>query len=178
MIPFPDKQYDIVYADPCWEYREVNYNPKGETSKATNHYPTMQTQEMCNLPVIDIASKNCLLFLWVTNVHIPDALIVGESWGFKFSTVGFIWYKGRKNPGHYTMSECEQCWIFKRGKIPQPRGKENIGQFLSCKRGRHSEKPKEIRHRITEMFPTQSKIELFARPDWTDYDGGWDFWGK
>ena len=29
-----------------------------------------------------------------------------------------------------------------------------------------------------KMFPKVSKIELFARPDWTDYGWGWDFWGS
>ena len=72
------------------------------------------------------------------------------------------------------MSQCEMCLIFKRGNIPQPRGARNVRQFLSCKRGGHSEKPWLIRDRITEMFPTQSRIELFARQSFP----GWDAWGN
>jgi N6-adenosine-specific RNA methylase IME4 len=41
-------------------------------------------------------------------------------------------------------------------------------------RGRHSAKPAEIRDRITRMFPSHKKIELFAR----EVPDGWDAWGN
>ena len=39
---------------------------------------------------------------------------------------------------------------------------------------KHSKKPDEVRKRIEEMFPTQKKIELFARQK----TEGWDVWGN
>ena len=71
------------------------------------------------------------------------------------------------------MSQVELCLIGKRGKIPKPRGARNIRQLVSEMRGKHSAKPAEVRKRIEEMFPEQSKIELFAR---TEVDG-WDCHG-
>ena len=175
MIPFPDKRYDIIYADPPWEQAGDMY----EGTNITDHYNTMPLTAVCELPVCDIASEDCLLFLWVTGLNLMDAQEAGKAWGFKYKTMGFVWYKHLPVVACYTMSECELCLIFKKGKIPQPRGKRNIRQFLSCKRGRHSEKPLEIKHRITEMFPTQSKIELFARPDTPLFpDTQWDYWGN
>lgn len=175
MIPFPDKKYDIIYADPPWQH-------KGKVlrlgSQASDRYDLMSFEDIERLPVLDIAKDDCLLFMWVISPDLLKCIKVGEKWGFRFVTVGFVWEKDGILPSNYTLSSCELCLIFKRGKIPQPRGKRNIRQFLSCKRGRHSEKPKEIRHRITEMFPSQAKIELFARPNWTDYDRGWDYWGN
>ena len=97
-----------------------------------------------------------------------------NKWGFDFSTIGFVWYKEKINPGSYTLSECEVCLIGKKGKIPTPRGARNIKQFLAEKRTRHSAKPNEIRNRIFQMFPTQNKIELFAR----EKHEGWDVWGN
>jgi N6-adenosine-specific RNA methylase IME4 len=97
-----------------------------------------------------------------------------ESWGFKYATIAFIWHKQRTNPGHYTMSECEICLVGKRGTIPTPRGARNVRQFLSKMRGKHSAKPNEIRARIEAMFPTQNKVELFARQNVL----GWDAWGN
>lgn len=44
-IPFPDKRYDIIYADPPWEYRQSG------SRSAAEHYPTMSTEEICQLPV-------------------------------------------------------------------------------------------------------------------------------
>ena len=46
-------------------------------------------------------------------------------------------------------------------------------QMISVHRTKHSEKPEEVISGITSMFPSQSKIELFAR---RSYDG-WDNWG-
>jgi N6-adenosine-specific RNA methylase IME4 len=65
------------------------------------------------------------------------------------------------------------CLVFKKGKIPQPRGARNIQQLVKSPRGKHSEKPIEVLKNIEKMFPTQEKIELFARhkPE------GWDVWG-
>ena len=176
-IPFSDKKYDIIYVDPAWDlFKGGGFIGEGGSVNAS--YQTLPTSKICEMPVQSITKDDCLLFLWVVSSMLEDGLEVGHAWGFKFSTVGFVWEKQQWILGAYNMLSTELCLIFKRGKIPQPRGKRNIKQFLSCKRGRHSEKPKEIRHRITEMFPTQSKIELFARPDWTDYDRGWDFWGN
>ena len=80
------------------------------------------------------------------------------SWGFKYSTVGFVWHKQKALLGSYTMSECELCIIGKKGKIPQPRGARNIRQFLSEKISKHSKKPEDVRNRIVSMFPKQNKI--------------------
>ena len=71
------------------------------------------------------------------------------------------------------MSQCELCLVFKRGKIPQPRGARNVRQLVQTKRTRHSEKPEAVRERIEQMFPNQTKIELFARKQ----TRGWDTWG-
>ena len=72
------------------------------------------------------------------------------------------------------MSQVEICLIGKRGKIPQPRGARNIRQYLEHPREKHSKKPDQVRTRIEEMFPTQNRIELFARQK----AQGWDAWGN
>ena len=79
----------------------------------------------------------------------------------------------KHNPGRYTLSYCELCLLFKRGRIPQPRGARNVSQLIRTPRKKHSEKPKEALERIEKMFPTQNKIELFARYR----HNNWDAWG-
>ena len=115
-----------------------------------------------------------MLFLWVVSPMLKEGIAVMEAWGYKYATIAFIWHKQRTNPGHYTMSECEICLVGKRGTIPTPRGARNIRQFLSEMRGKHPAKPNEIRNRIEQMFPTQNKVELFARKNVE----GWDAWGN
>lgn len=46
MIPFPDKKYNIIYADPPWSYSD-----KGCNGNADSHYQTMKIDDICKLPV-------------------------------------------------------------------------------------------------------------------------------
>lgn len=170
-----DKKYNIIYADPPWQYRSKECLAKKSilNGSLNYHYSTMSMNEIKNLPIPKICEKDCLLFLWVVSPMLDDCIEVLKSWGFKYSTIGFIWHKQKTNPSSYTMSECEICLIGKKGKIPSPRGARNIRQHLSEKRTQHSAKPNEVRNRINLMFPNQQKIELFAR----QYADGWDCWG-
>lgn len=143
-------------------------------SAAVNHYPLMRDEDISALPVARCAADDSLLFLWATSPELPAALKAGEAWGFRYITVGFVWDKHLPVVGNYTMSQCELCLVFRRGRIPQPRGARNIRQFLSEKRTGHSAKPQEIRRRIEAMFPTQRKLELFARAP----AEGWTVWGN
>ena len=170
------KKYQIIYADPPWTYKTKECLGKASilNGKINQHYQTLSLNGLKNLNITNIADDNCLLYLWVVSPMLDDCIDLLKAWGFKYSTIAFIWHKQKSNPGHYTMSECEVVLVGKRGKIPSPRGKRNVRQFLSEIRGKHSAKPNEIRNRITEMFPTQNKIELFAR----EKTEGWDVWGN
>lgn len=169
--------YDIIYADPPWDYKgqKQHNGANGDTTGgAIRHYPTMVLTELQQLPVAKLCNTDCLLFMWTSSPHLDQSIELMRAWGFKYVTVAFVWDKQRVNPGYYTMSQCELVLLGKRGKIPTPRGARNIRQFVSIERGRHSEKPNEIRQRIMQMFPQQTKLELFARCK-TD---GWDIWGN
>ena len=134
----------------------------------------MTIEDLKKLPVSKIANENSLCFMWLVSPKVDLGIEVLKAWGFTYVTIAFIWHKQRTNPGYYTMSECEICVVGKKGKIPNPRGAINVKQFLAEKRTRHSAKPNEIRNRIYQMFPTQNKIELFAR----EKHEGWDVWGN
>jgi len=169
-------KYDIIYCDPPWDYKgQVQHAKKGEptTGGAIKHYSTLALSDLKKFDIPSICSDDCLLFLWSTSPHLDQAIDLMKSWGFAWATVGFAWDKQKVNPGFYTMSQVELCLIGKRGRIPQPRGARNIRQFVSQARGEHSAKPAEVRTRIEQMFPTQRKIELFARAK----VAGWDAWG-
>ena len=174
--PFPNKKYSIIYADPPWDYKgQLQHTGSGgkESGGAIRHYPTVPVSEMKTWDVASISEKDCLLFMWSSSPHLDQAIQLGKAWGFRWATVAFVWDKQRPNPGFYTMSQCELCLVFRRGKIPKPRGARNIRQLVQVKRTRHSEKPDAVRERIEKMFPQQSKIELFARRRYPD----WDAWG-
>ena len=45
--------YEIIYADPPWRY-----SAKKVQGAAENHYPTMSIDELCALPVAELAAKD------------------------------------------------------------------------------------------------------------------------
>lgn len=173
------KKYQIIYADPPWAYKQkqINFQSYDKGKKYFNdvqeHYQTMTNGDIKNLKVAELANTDCLLFLWATTPNLDLAIEVGKSWGFEYKQVAFIWDKQRTNYGFYTLTQCELCLVFKKGRIPK-KSANNIKQFLSEKLSEHSKKPEEIRKRIEQMFPTQNKIELFARQK----TKGWDVWGN
>ncbi len=172
----PTTRYDVIYADPPWDYKgQLQHAGRGngDSGGAIRHYPTVRLRDLKTLDISCIASPDCLLFMWATNPHLDQAIDLGKAWGFRWATVAFVWDKMRVNPGYYTMSQCEFCLVFKRGRIPLPRGARNVRQLVSERRRAHSRKPDEVRKRINLMFPDASKIELFAR----SREPGWAVWG-
>ena len=112
------EKYQIIYADPPWQYR----NAKG-TGVAENHYKTMSVEEICSLPVKEWTNKNAVLFLWVTCPQLPEAFKVMKAWGFEYKTVGFVWLKPKRagdgyvlGMGYWTRSNVEICLMARKGK--------------------------------------------------------------
>jgi N6-adenosine-specific RNA methylase IME4 len=168
-----NKQYNIVYADPAWSYWE------GGQKNQSLHYATMSLGDICNLPVKDIADTDCILFLWVTFPILQESFKVIESWGFKYSTCGFVWVKKNKNTdtpfvgcGSWTRANSELCLIATKGNIT--RLDAGISQIIESPIDVHSKKPAIVRQLITKLVGELPRIELFSRQA-TD---GWDSWGN
>lgn len=169
-----NNKYQVIYADPPWKYGGSG-GPKWYP--ASTYYDVMTFDQLKEMgkDIKNIADDDCLLFMWVVSAELDKCIEVGKSWGFKYITVAFVWYKQRANVGNYTMPQCELCLLFKKGKIPADRVRNpGTKQFISQKISSHSTKPQEIRTRICSMFPKSKKIELFARQS----VDGWDRWGN
>ena len=184
--PLPQEKYDVIYADPPWDYGgkmqydktsikslNIGFERNVFISAAVFKYPTLTLKELKELNVSSIAADDCILFMWTTGPQFANSIELGKAWGFEYKTVAFVWDKQVHNPGRYTLSQTEFVLAFKKGRFPSPRGARNIRQLLSVHRGEHSEKPEQIIDGITKMFPQQRKIELFARKNYV----GWDNWG-
>jgi len=171
---FLTEGYNIVLADPPWRY-----DNKGGQGVAENHYPTMSIEDICALPVADIAAKDSALFLWATFPMLPEALRVIEAWGFKFKTVAFVWLKQNRRAktwfyglGFWTRGNAEICLLATRGK---PKRQDNsIHQFIISPLEAHSKKPDEARDKIVRLMGDLPRVELFARQT----PPGWDVWGN
>lgn len=168
-----DKKYNIIYADPAWDYWS------GGNKNQNLHYSTMAIDDICNLPIKNIADNDCILFLWVTYPILQDAFKVIESWGFRYSTCGFVWVKKNKNAdtpfigcGSWTRANSELCLIATKGNVT--RLDASISQVIESPIDEHSKKPSCVRGLITKLVGELPRIELFSRQT-TD---GWDVWGN
>lgn len=181
MVPFPNKKYHVIYADPPWEYRQNGSKTKNQ-GMAKQHYNTMSTNDISLLPIESISTDQTVLFLWATFPNIGEALKVIEAWGFLYKTAAFVWVKKNKKAdslfwgmGAYTRANAEICLIaVKKGtKANQVVKRHDIHQIVAAPIRLHSQKPDEIRDRIVALMGDVPRIELFAR----NTTPGWDVWG-
>ena len=171
------KKYNIIYADPPWTFRV--YSPKGNGRSAAIHYPTMNLEAIKDLPVEQLADRDCTLFLWVTFPNLRESFEVIRSWGFTFKTVAFVWIKqNRKSEslfwgmGYWTRANAEICLLSTKGS--PKRQSAGVHQVIISHVEEHSKKPAEARERIVKLMGDLPRIELFARQQ----SPGWDVWGN
>lgn len=172
------KKYQIIYADPPWEYKS-----KGGRSSAEQHYPVMSTKDICSLDIKSLKTDNAICFMWATFPNISEALEVFKSWGFIYKTAGFVWIKKNSKSGTnffgmgaYTRANAEVCLI---GVSPNTRPRDmikdkTISQIIESPIQQHSKKPGEVREKIIRLCGDLPRIELFAREKFE----GWDVYGN
>lgn len=139
----------------------------------------MSVDDICKLPIKEIADKDCVLFMWMTFPTLKEGMKVIEEWGFKYKTVAFVWVKqNRKTPslfwglGFWTRANAEICILATKGEPKRISAK--VHQVVVSAIEEHSKKPDEVRKRIVELLGDIPRIELFARQK----VDGWDTWGN
>jgi N6-adenosine-specific RNA methylase IME4 len=161
--------FPVIYADPPWQYEHVETWDRA----IENHYPTMELDAICNMPVKQLATDDAILFLWVTSPKVAEAIRVIEAWGFVYRTC-MVWDKGQIGMGYYFRQQHELLFVAARGALPVPMTENRYPSVLHAPRGRHSEKPVEVYEIIESMYPEYRKIELFSRKA----REGWFAWGN
>lgn len=176
-----NKKYQIILADPPWSYslfpgREMD---KVKSRTASSHYEVMRFIDILDLPIMDIADKNCVLFMWATYPLLPEALRIIKQWGFEYKTVAFTWVKKNKvsdswfwGMGSWTRANAEICILATRGN--PKRINKAVHSVLDDKIREHSQKPDSAKERIIALMGDLPRIELFARQK----TEGWDVWGN
>jgi len=184
-MKFPNKKYNIIYADPPWQFKYQSKKRTDGTSDDLNirdpqkEYPCMTIDDIYNMPVNEIADDNSILFLWVTYPLLKEGIKTMEEWGFTYKTCGFSWIKKNKKSdslfwglGYWTRANNEICLLGTKGK-PKRVGK-GVHQVVMSKIQKHSQKPDIVKDRIVELCGDVPRIELFAR----QRTKGWDVWGN
>lgn len=170
------KKYNIIYADPPWSYKDKALaGNRGACCK----YPVMKTEDICKLPISELADNDCVLFMWVTMPKLNECFDVIKAWGFEYKTVAFNWIKTNKNSmglfmgmGRWTRSNSELCLIATKGS--PKRLDAGLSQVVISDVLDHSHKPAIIREFIVRLVGDLPRVELFARKK----VDGWDSWGN
>lgn len=166
-------KFAVLYADPPWRYENP---PMGGSNRSIeNHYPTMTIEELCALPVSDIAHENAVLFMWATSPKLAECIDLIRAWGFVYRT-DMVWVKDKIGMGYHVREQHESLLIVKRGELPPPPVEARPSSVLAAPRLEHSAKPVEFYDIIDAMYPGVRKLELFGRaPEQREF---WTAWGN
>jgi N6-adenosine-specific RNA methylase IME4 len=181
----PRQHYGAILADPPWQFQNLWNTPAGPNRGDAEHYSTMSLEDICGLPVDEVAADDCVLFMWTIWILLPRVLDVIHDWGFKYKTCAFDWMKAHAGQidmfredapvqmglGYWTRANTEPCLLATRGK--PKRLNADVRQGIIAPRREHSRKPDGIHERI-ERLVAGPYLELFARQE----RAGWDCWGN
>lgn len=162
--------YATIVADPPWSYRQSS----GVQGAVDDEFSTLTDDDVAALPVVDLATPDAHLYLWVTTPKLydsPNPAEIAAAWGFTYKTM-ITWVKGeRVGLGWYYRVDTEHCLFAVRGSAPIP-GPVRESNVLWSPRGRHSTKPQAFGDLVEKVSPGPY-VELFARQPRL----GWDHWG-
>lgn len=169
----PDGKYRVIYADPPWKYTSGDqHSNEAQATTLTTYYNSLSIEELCQLPIKEMAQDDAVLFMWVTSPLLEECFDVIRAWGFKYKA-SIVWDKDAHNVGHYVSVRHELLLICTRGSCT-PDTNKLLPSVVKEKRTEHSVKPETFRQMIDTMYPQGRRIELFARRT----VDGWDAWGN
>lgn len=176
-LPTVDGGFKTILADPPWRFS----NRTGKVApehRRLDRYSTLSLDEICALPVSEVAAENAHLYLWVPNALLPDGLRVMESWGFRYVS-NIIWAKRRKDGGpdgrgvgFYFRNVTEMLLFGVRGSMRTLQPARRQVNMIETRKREHSRKPDEQYDLIQSCSPGPY-LELFARTT----QPGWFGWG-
>lgn len=169
-------RFATLLVDPPWQFQNRTGKMAPE-HKRLLRYPTMELEEIFELPVRELVAAKSHLYLWVPNALLAEGLEVLRRWGFTYKT-NLVWYKIRKDGGpdgrgvgFYFRNVTELILLGVRGSLRTlGPGRRQVNLLASRKR-EHSRKPDEI-YDIIEACSPGPYLELFARfprPGWTQW---------
>ena len=171
-------RFATILADPPWQFQNRTGKVAPEHRRLLR-YPTMELQEILDMPVGNFSAARSHLYLWVPNALLMEGLRVMKAWGFTYKA-NMVWFKIRKDGGpdgrgvgFYFRNVTELVLFGVRGSMRtlQP-GRTQVNMLATRKR-EHSRKPDEI-YDIIESCSPGPYLELFARFS----RRGWAQWGN
>lgn len=169
-------RFATILADPPWQFQNRTGKVAPEHRRLLR-YPTMELQEIMDMPVARVAASQSHLYLWVPNALLMEGLQVMKAWGFTYKS-NIVWSKVRKDGGpdgrgvgFYFRNVTELILFGVRGSMRTLKPGRTQVNILATRKREHSRKPDEI-FDIIESCSPGPYVELFARfrrPGWTQW---------
>ena len=171
-------RFSTILADPPWRFMNRTGKMAPEHQRLMR-YPTMEMEEIYELPVNLLAAAKSHLYLWVPNALLAEGLETMRRWGFTYKS-NLVWYKTRKDGGpdgrgvgFYFRNVTELVLFGVRGSMRTlPPGRRQVN-IISRQKREHSRKPDEL-YDLIEACSPGPYVELFARHP----RPGWRQWGN
>lgn len=171
------KLYKCITIDPPWNERGGGRIKRG----AQKHYDLLKSDEIAPVVLrsgVFNPATNAHLYLWVTNNHLKDGIILLDALGFRYVT-NLCWTKTVSGIGQYFRGRHELLLFGVRGSGFDVRtARRDIPSSLILDHVRengkrvHSAKPQEFYDLMMERTDGPY-LEMFARGK----RRGWDVWG-
>lgn len=178
LIEKVEGRYSTILADPPWQFQNRTGKVAPEHRRLLR-YPTMELQEIMDLPIGKLAAARSHLYLWVPNALLMEGLQVMKAWGFTYKS-NVVWFKVRKDGGpdgrgvgFYFRNVTELVLFGVRGSMRTLQPGRTQVNLLATRKREHSRKPDEI-YNIIESCSPGPYLELFAR----FRQKGWAQWGN
>lgn len=176
-----DNKYDLLLADPPWKNskggkKRVRPNSTGKDSPYPYDMLSMDEIKEQLQQAQSLCEKDHVLFLWTIDKYLYEAEEMAKDLGYKLHA-RMIWNKVTGIPTAFTVRYGHEYLLYMyHGKFT-PVSKESRGKYHTVfteKVKKHSQKPECVYKMINKMYPTQRKLELYARNEYQ----GFDCWGN
>lgn len=172
--PLLPLHYELLVVDPPWDFD--HYSGKGNEKSAQRQYPCMKDQQILDLPVGQLASMNCLLYLWATAPQLPLAISCVTAWGFQYKSF-MVWRKitakgkERMSTGYRVRSSGEIVIV---GALGNPKQSWVPRTIFDGVVREHSRKPEEFYAICDRVMPHARRADVFSR----EQRSGWHAFGN
>jgi len=167
-----EKSYQIIYADPPWKQSKGGLRKVRPNQERELDYKTLGLGDI-QFALSKFQGK--VLFLWTIDKYLFEAEKIMKNLGYTLHA-RIIWDKENGVAPAFTVRFTHEylLWGYKSPMLPiSTRARGKFTTVIREKATKHSKKPRKAYELIEALYPTQSKIELFARQKRAE----WDSWG-
>lgn len=183
------RHWNVLYVDPpnSFKMKKTGGSFKSGSSQI---YKTMTIEEICDLPVSEIAQDDAIIFLWMQTAisagnenNYGDRIL--DAWEFTKFRTKLYWDKLSIGMGANYRNQIEELWVATRGDV-KALHMTRQSTHVRHKRLPHSVKPdlfrKIVEDSTIKLFGKKRKmIELFKRHNPQHqkmYQKKWDYMGS